>query len=63
MTNLLALTTLLLQYSDKIASMAKLMNTATAEGRDVSDAELDALFADDDEARARLIALIAAAKA
>ena len=62
MTNLLALTTLLLQYSDKIASMAKLMNTATAEGRDISDAELDALFADDDEARARLIALIAAAK-
>ena len=62
MTNLLALTTLLLQYSDKIASMAKLMNTATAEGRDISDAELDALFADDDAARARLIALIVAAK-
>lgn len=61
MTNLLAITTLLLQYSDKIASMAKLMNTATAEGRDVSDAELDALFADDDAARARLVALIAAA--
>ena len=62
MTNLLALTTLLLQYSDKIASMAKLMNTATAEGRDISDAELDALFADDDAARDRLLALIAAAK-
>ena len=63
MINLLAITKLLLQYGDKIASMAKLMNTATAEGRDISDAELNALFADDDAARARLVELIAQAKA
>ena len=62
MTNLLALTTLLLQYSDKIVAMSGLMKKAASEGRDISDAELNGLFADDDAARDRLLALIAAAK-
>jgi len=54
MTNALALLALLLQYSDKVIAIGKLLQTAQSEGRDVTDAELDALFADDDAARARL---------
>ena len=63
MNNALILVSLLLQYSDKIAAVSKLLNTAHSEGRDVSDAELDALFADDDAARVALQAAIDAAKA
>jgi hypothetical protein len=59
--NALAIITLLLQYSDKIAEIGKLLSTAHAEGRDVTDAELDTLFAGDDAARAALAAAIAAA--
>ena len=62
MTNALALIALLLQYSDKITQIGTLLTTAHAEGRDVSSAELDTLFADDDAARAALDAAIAAAK-
>lgn len=61
--NSLAIITLLLQYSDKIAQIGTLLATAHAEGRDVTDAELDALFAQDDAARAQLQAAIAAAAA
>lgn len=61
MTNLLALATLFLQYSDKLGAMAKLMATAASENRDVTEAELDTLFAGDDAARALLQAAIAAA--
>lgn len=60
--NALALITLLLQYSDKIAAAGKLLATAHSEGRDVTDAELDTLFAGDDAARAALVAAIAAAQ-
>lgn len=59
---LLALLGLLLQYSDKIAQIGTLLSTAQAENRDVTDAELDALFAQDDAARAALDAAIAKAK-
>lgn len=59
--NSLAIITLLLQYSDKIAQIGTLLATAHAEGRDVTDAELDALFAQDDAARAQLQAAISAA--
>ena len=38
------LTSLLLQYSDKVMQMASLLKTAQAEGRDITTAELDALF-------------------
>lgn len=60
--NALALITLLLQYSDKITAAGKLLSDAHKEGRDVTDAELDTLFAGDDAARAALAAAIAAAK-
>lgn len=63
MNNAIALVALLLQYSDKITQIGKLLATAHAEGRDVTDAELDALFAQDDAARAQLQAAIAAAAA
>lgn len=60
--NAVAIITLLLQYSDKITQIGLLLNKARAESRDVSDAELDSLFAGDDAARAALAAAIAAAK-
>lgn len=59
----LALVTLLLQYSDKITQIGTLLTKAHTEGRDVTDAELDALFADDDVARKSLDDAIQAAKA
>ena len=62
MNSALILVSLLLQYSDKIAAVSKLLNTVHTEGRDVTAAELDALFADDDAAKAALDAAIAAAK-
>jgi len=61
--NALILVSLLLQYGDKIATISKLITNARSEGRDVTDAELDALFADDDAARVALQAAIDAAKA
>jgi hypothetical protein len=62
MTNALALITLLLQYSDKITQIGALLTKAHSEGRDVTAAELDALFGADDAARAALQAAIDAAK-
>jgi len=61
MNNALILVGLLLQYSDEIAAVSKLLNAAHAEGRDVTSAELDVLFAGDDAARAALDAAIKAA--
>ena len=55
----LALVTLLLQYSDKITQIGTLLTKAHSEGRDVTEAELDALFVDDDVARAALDKAIA----
>lgn len=55
----LALVTLLLQYSDKITQIGTLLTKAQSEGRDVTEAELDTLFADDDAARAALEKAIA----
>jgi hypothetical protein len=62
MTNAVALLSLLLQYTDKLSAMAQLLSKASSEGRDITNVELDDLFGDDDEARARLIALIDAAQ-
>lgn len=61
MNNALVLISLLLQYGEKIAAVTKLLSTAQAEGRDVTQAELDVLFAGDDAARAALQAAIDAA--
>jgi hypothetical protein len=60
--NALALTTLLLGLVDRAAQIGTLLSTAHAEGRDVTAEELDALFAQDDVARAELQAAIAAAR-
>lgn len=62
MTNAIALIALLLQYSDKISEIGALLTKAQTEGRDVTAAELDALFGEDDAARAALQAAIDAAK-
>jgi hypothetical protein len=59
--NAIALVALLLQYSDKVTQMAGLLNTAAKENRDITAAELDQLFVDDNAARDRLQAAIDAA--
>lgn len=59
--NAAALVTLLLGLLDRAAAIGVLLSKANAEGRDVTDAELDALGASDDAARARLQAAIDAA--
>lgn len=61
--NAIALLGLLLTYSDKIGQMAKLLNQAASENRDVTEAELDALFAQDAAARDKLQAAIDALNA
>lgn len=47
---------------DRASQIGTLITTARGEGRDVTDAELDALVADDKKARKDLVAAIAAAK-
>lgn len=59
--NAIALVALLLQYSEKVGQMAGLLNTAAKENRDITAAELDQLFVDDNAARDRLQAAIDAA--
>lgn len=59
METALALVTLLLQYSDQITKIGTLLAQAHSEGRDVTEAELDALFGDDDAARDALDKAIA----
>ena len=53
---------LLLGLLDRASSIGTLINKARADKRDISDAELDALMAADDAARAALEKAIAAAK-
>lgn len=63
MSNSLILTNLLLGLLDRQAQIASLLKQAHAEGRDVTAAELDGLFADDAAARAQLQTAIDAARA
>lgn len=63
MENIAILMQILLPLLDRAAAITSLLNTAHAEKRDVTDAELDALFEGDDEARAVLAAAIAQARA
>ena len=53
---------LLLGLLDRATQIGALLATARKEGRDVSDSELDALAAKDDQARADLDAAIKAAR-
>lgn len=59
MNNALLLTQLLLQAATQVQQFGALLAKAHAEGRDVTDDELNALVAADDAAKARLDALIA----
>lgn len=63
MSNLLIATNLLLGLLDRQTQIAALLSKAHAEGRDVTSAELDGLFADDQAARGQLQTAIDAAKA
>jgi len=62
MTNALVLVQLLTQGLTQLQGFGALLAKAHSEGRDVTDAELDACTAADDAARARLQALIDAKK-
>jgi len=58
-----ALITLVLGLLDRASTIGAMITTARSEGRDVTQAELDALVATDKIARQDLIDAIAAAKA
>lgn len=62
MGNALLLTQLLLQATTQVQQFGALLAKAHAEGRDVTEAELDECVGKDDAARARLQALIDARK-
>jgi len=59
----LALVTLLLGIIERAAAVGALINTARAQGRDITTAELESLMDADDAARDALKTAIAAAKA
>lgn len=54
--------TLLFGLLDRVAAINSLLQKAKAEGRDITEAELDALAAQDDVARSKLAAEIAKAR-
>lgn len=54
MENLAILMQVLLPLLDRAGAIGALISKAQGEGRDVTDAELDALFSDDDAAKAAL---------
>ena len=58
MNNALTLVTLLLHATTQVQQFGALLAKAHAEGRDVTDDELNALVGADDAAKARLDALI-----
>ena len=62
-TNALVATNALLSLLDRATAISTVLAKAQAEGRDVSDAELDVAVAQDDAARANLDAAIAKARA
>jgi len=60
MNNALLITQLLLQAATQVQQYGGLLAKAHAEGRDVTDAEIDEYVSKDDAAKARLDALIQA---
>jgi RNA:NAD 2'-phosphotransferase (TPT1/KptA family) len=54
---------LVLGLLDRAAAIGSLIQTAQAQGRDITEAELDQLVAQDDAARVKLDQAIAAARA
>lgn len=63
MSNLLVAIDALLALMVRGAQVAKLISTAQAQGRDLTDAELDVIVQENDDARAKLVAAIAARRA
>ena len=61
-TNALVATNALLSLLDRATAISTVLAKAQAEGRDVSDAELDVAVAQDDAAKANLDAAIAKAR-
>lgn len=61
--NATAIIDLILSLVSRLQAAASLIRQARAEGREITDAELDTLVAEDDSARADLVAAIEAAKA
>lgn len=61
--NATLLLTALLGLLDRADKIGKLLQLAKSENRDVTDAELDAVVGDDNQAREILVAAIAYAKA
>lgn len=62
MGNVAILMQVLLPLLDRAGAISSLLQKAHGEGRDITDAELNGLFADDDAAKAHLDAAIAAAR-
>ncbi len=62
MANIAILLQILLPLIDRAGAIVTLLNKAQGEGRDITDAELDKLFANDDQAKAALDAAIKAAR-
>lgn len=58
MNNVLILTQILMQFAQNVDGIARLLNLAHSEGRDVTDAELDVFASGDDAARKALQDLI-----
>ena len=62
MANVAILMQILLPLLDRAGAITSLLSKAHSEGRDVTSAELDSLFAADDQAKAALDAAIKAAR-
>ena len=62
MANIAILMQILLPLLDRANAITGLLSKAHSEGRDVTDAELNGLFAADDQAKAALDAAIKAAR-
>lgn len=61
--NAIAVLNLAVGLLGQLSSLSALLSKAKAEGRDITDAELDALARQDAEARSRLAEAIAGARA
>ncbi len=62
MANIALLMQILLPLLDRASEITALLTRANVEKRDITESELNLLFADDDDARAALDAAISAAR-
>lgn len=61
--NIILILDLIISLTDRVASLSSLIKKARAEGRDVTEEEIQALVVDDDAAKKALDEAIAKAKA